>query len=446
MGSAVSAISDFAGSALGIGRGGNVSGQGYIDDLNALAAENARAQMDASKALKDQQTAFGQSLADRAAGKAPSLAEAQMKMTQDRNLAQQLAATKANRAVNPALAFRQNQQMGAQTNQQVAQASTAAKLQEDAQNQMMFGNYLNQQQQNTNQALGTGQKSAESLFAAQTGKRNADMNMVNQIGGAGMSIALSDKNQKTNVKSASSENAPEAKSNYASGGLIPLGGAQYKPIPGQMYEDILKGGGGQPDLNSKGGFADMLKQLMSQGAPMQGGLEEMGGANAGNIDMGTAATGGAMMMAEGGRVPGPEVVPGDSEQNDIVDIKASAGEMVVPKTVVQKGPEAVSKFAKQEEEKQFNPKSFLDALKAQSYEYKNPNQPGAAPGRHMGVMAQDLEKAGPVGKSMVMNTPNGKVVNYGQGFGAILAAQADLNERLRQIEDTFGPKKPKKDK
>jgi hypothetical protein len=86
-------------------------------------------------------------------------------------------------------------------------------------------------------------------------------------------------------------------------------------------------------------------------------------------------------------------------------------------------------------EKDMSSKSFLDALTAYSYEYKNPSKPGAGEGRFLSVMAQDLEKAGPVGRSMVQQAPTGeKVVDYGKGFGAILAAAADLNKRLEKIE------------
>jgi len=49
-------------------------------------------------------------------------------------------------------------------------------------------------------------------------------------------------------------------------------------------------------------------------------------------------------------------------------------------------------------------------------------------------MAQDLEKAGKIGKSMVKNTEYGKMVDYGKGFGSILAAQVQLNERLKELE------------
>ncbi len=85
----------------------------------------------------------------------------------------------------------------------------------------------------------------------------------------------------------------------------------------------------------------------------------------------------------------------------------------------------------------FNPKSFLDALQAYSYEYKNDYKDDklGGEGRFLSVMAQDLEKAGPIGKSMVEVAPEGhKQVNYGKGFGAILAAQAHLNQRLSELE------------
>lgn len=52
-------------------------------------------------------------------------------------------------------------------------------------------------------------------------------------------------------------------------------------------------------------------------------------------------------------------------------------------------------------------------------------------------MAQELEKSA-VGDSMVEDTPDGKMVNYGKGFGAVLAAQAHLNERLNKLEKKNG--------
>ena len=78
--------------------------------------------------------------------------------------------------------------------------------------------------------------------------------------------------------------------------------------------------------------------------------------------------------------------------------------------------------------------SFLDALNAYTYEYKDPDAPGADAGMFAGVMAQDLEKT-PMGASFVQDTPNGKMVDYGHGLAAILASQANIHDRLKHLEE-----------
>lgn len=76
---------------------------------------------------------------------------------------------------------------------------------------------------------------------------------------------------------------------------------------------------------------------------------------------------------------------------------------------------------------------FLDALAAKSYNYKDASKPGAAPGKRVGIIAQDLEKSD-MGKALVIESPNGKMVDTIQGFGAVLAAQSELNKRLKKLE------------
>lgn len=78
-------------------------------------------------------------------------------------------------------------------------------------------------------------------------------------------------------------------------------------------------------------------------------------------------------------------------------------------------------------------KKFLDAVSAKKYEYKDTSKPGTAPGERFGVIAQDLEKS-EMGKSLVKDTPQGKMVDTAQGFGALLAAQAEMHERLKKLE------------
>lgn len=88
-----------------------------------------------------------------------------------------------------------------------------------------------------------------------------------------------------------------------------------------------------------------------------------------------------------------------------------------------------------EDIKPFNASEFLDNLTPSKYRYKDPARDGA--GVHASPMAQDLEKS-EVGKSMVKNTPEGKMVDYGKGFGAILASLTDVHDRLKKVEGKHG--------
>ena len=77
---------------------------------------------------------------------------------------------------------------------------------------------------------------------------------------------------------------------------------------------------------------------------------------------------------------------------------------------------------------------FLKSLAAKTWDYKNPQKHGA--GRHLGVMAQDLEKS-KMGKGMVKTGPDGvKMVQYGsaKGMAAIVASLAHLAEKMDKLE------------
>lgn len=73
---------------------------------------------------------------------------------------------------------------------------------------------------------------------------------------------------------------------------------------------------------------------------------------------------------------------------------------------------------------------FLDNISANSYEYKDEKH---GEGEKISPMAQELEKTD-AGKGMVEDTPEGKMVDYGAGFGTMLASQAELHERLKKLE------------
>ncbi len=74
--------------------------------------------------------------------------------------------------------------------------------------------------------------------------------------------------------------------------------------------------------------------------------------------------------------------------------------------------------------------AFLDALSSNKYKYKDEKH---GKGEFYSPMAQDLEKT-PVGRSMVEDTPEGKMVNYSRGLGALLAGLADTHQRVKKLE------------
>ncbi len=73
---------------------------------------------------------------------------------------------------------------------------------------------------------------------------------------------------------------------------------------------------------------------------------------------------------------------------------------------------------------------FLGALGAHSYEYKDQKH---GEGRFVSPMAQELEKT-EIGRSAVVETPEGKMVNYSRLAGVQLSATAMLHRRIQALE------------
>lgn len=84
---------------------------------------------------------------------------------------------------------------------------------------------------------------------------------------------------------------------------------------------------------------------------------------------------------------------------------------------------------------------FLDKLDAVTFKYKEPDgQMGKTPGTHIGVIAQQIEKA-PLGKSLILDTPEGKAIDIPSAVGTLLAAATDANDRLRDLEEYLKSKR-----
>jgi hypothetical protein len=78
--------------------------------------------------------------------------------------------------------------------------------------------------------------------------------------------------------------------------------------------------------------------------------------------------------------------------------------------------------------------AMADEIDPIAFDYRDGDLPWTAPGRRFGLAAQDLEKSGPVGKSIVRDTPHGKVLDVGQAIGPILAGMASLRRDLDKVK------------
>lgn len=78
---------------------------------------------------------------------------------------------------------------------------------------------------------------------------------------------------------------------------------------------------------------------------------------------------------------------------------------------------------------------FLDSLNAYKFNYKDREKDGE--GDYYGAMAQDLEKS-KVGRSMVVDTPRGKMVENKKLLMALLGSGIDIHKRLKSLEKRRG--------
>lgn len=73
---------------------------------------------------------------------------------------------------------------------------------------------------------------------------------------------------------------------------------------------------------------------------------------------------------------------------------------------------------------------FLDSVTPYEYLYKDQKY---GEGKHVSVMAQDLEKTN-LGKGLVINTKEGKMVDYGKAFGLMLASNIHLHQEIKKLK------------
>lgn len=402
------------------------------------AAQRARVQevrsRDRSEQAQQDNRQLIEQLQAQAAGTAPSLAEAQLRSASERNLAQQLAAAQSQQGGSAAARERQLMQNQAASGRELAQDATVARLQEQQQAQQLLAGQLQVEQQQadallnqylqagftieqarqqaaadleklkTNQFLSAQGLTAASQEAASGRQAGFLGGLLNAGGGIGAAM-ISDKNEKKKIKKASKKDMANMLKAQSSAG-------SKKSIKKDTFADKL----------SKSGNKEIIKSYNKEQAEKGKKLADKRRAEKekSEKDKKSKIVSAGMQGFSQGMATGSEA--SDAAVSKALNISERARSEISDKKEKKNMATDVKK-------------DFLDKLQAYTYEYKNPEKPGAGEGRFMSVMAQDLEKAGPIGKSMVQDMEDGtKMVDYGKGFGAILAAQAHLNKRLEELE------------
>ncbi len=254
-----------------------------------------------------QQQLVGQ-LQGQAMGTAPSLAQAELKANQDRGLAQTMALAASQRGGNPALQARNLAMQQAAAGRANAQQGAILGLQERQAAQQQIGNLAT-----------AGQGQADTLASGSIsqgfGQEDAAKKLMGQY-----------ETQRFNQDVAQT-NANRSQQNAILGSVLGAAGT----VAGAYF-----------------------------GGPA-------GAAAGGSIGKGLAGGG----KFDGGMIHGEEVVKGDHPANDIIDIKASPGELVIPKTVVKAGVHAIQSFAEAVMKSGVEPKevSLSSALNAKKKMY-----------------------------------------------------------------------------
>lgn len=396
---------------------------GKMRDVAAREAEQARTEQ------KDLRGELGQDVSARrglvselqsqARGEGPSLAQAQMRQAQDRSLAQQLAAAGRSRGAGAAATQRQLMRGQQSAARQIAQDSAIARMQERQAAQQQLGSLTSQSQQQLGQQLmANRQLEAQQQLAAQQGLTQSESLRQQALLDAARihaGVGATRRGEEAQKQASSS-----ALMGAAIGGMGAIGSAfamgsdknnktkiNLESAVGKVAKDVNKDK--SPEKKSDLGSAvDNVAKDVNKAKAAKEKKEKIG-----------AAIGEAASAIKSGMQSGTN---------------QAAMEMIKASDKNSKKNKSYSDSKTKKDKSNFNSKDFLSKLKAYSYEYKDPEKPLRGEGKHFSVMAQDLEKSGSIGKSMVQDTNQGKIVDYGKGFGAILAAQVQLNERLKELE------------
>jgi hypothetical protein len=358
----------------------------YTDLANQAQQEygNQRAFMGANvdpkrKQLLDQ-------LGAQAAGTAPSIAEAQLKSAFDKSLQQQLSLARSGRG-NAGLASRNAAGQIAQTQQNIAGQAAVARLQEQNQAQNNLQQAIQNEQQYATGTLGSALGSQANVAAMQNAQRDRNDARTGQLLGgvgqiAGMFLGLAEGGQVPSLESVLKSKYGKSPQKLAYGGQYraDVGSVDQLVSDSQKIAEKGKKGAEQATSFLSGGIKKLnnkhleeqddlaldemtaefeAEEALKQQPALSSFVPRMPGPGVPVLSPTMLPISRSMPMSKGGNVPGKEEVKGDSFKNDKVPALLSAGEIVIPKSVIDAGPVAAGFFAKRaSEDASYNAKTF----------------------------------------------------------------------------------------
>jgi hypothetical protein len=286
-------------------------------------------------------------------------------------------------------------QQGAQQAQQIGSA-------ERAQAQQLYGQALQsgmsqeaalaQAQAGMQQQSGLANQAMQGQFGLQQGQFGQQVNLANQQA----------QQQQQQLQAQLQQQAALANQNMQ--GQFGLQGGQF-----QQQTNLANQNAGLQKLGLMGTAQMGMDQSLNANNIAQAQL------NADRAKQISAAKGGLISGIAGGIAQGAMMASDARIKKNVKELRGQAGKMV---------QDAAGDPG--------STKEFLDALKP--YEFNYTDEPaGTEP--TAGIMAQDLEKTR-LGRQMVIQdaATGVKKVDFGRGFGALLAGQAELNKRLAAME------------
>jgi predicted XRE-type DNA-binding protein len=392
-----------------------------IDPAQIAALERAQAaaiERGDEQGVRASQMALAQALEAQAAGTGPSLAEQQLARQNEQAIKQQLALAGSQRGMTPAMAQRQAaMNIGTLAAEQGARAAEL-RIQEQQAARAQLADVLGQTRGldvNIASQQAQLQQQAALQNAAQFNQQASQQAQLEQQAGLANQGEFG-QTQRFNVGTALQADT----ANIANA----LQASQFNVTAGQNAQQF--NAKAADEMARFSADAGLRASIANQAAQLQAtGMDQAQIARLLGIEQ---ASLGAVLQSETNKFTAEQARLTGQQANQ----SKSAGNIIgtVGSVVAMMSDERQKKNIKAADEEM---REFVDALSPNTYEYKDTSLEGTSPGKRYGIMAQALEKSR-AGKSIVLDTKDGKKVDVAQGLGVALAALAAMNKRLGKVE------------